>query len=40
MKLDYYDEKISRDELKEIINKKRNKWFILLILWLWNVLRN
>jgi DNA-binding transcriptional MerR regulator len=25
MKLDYYDEKISRDELKEIINKKRNK---------------
>lgn len=29
-KLDYYDEKVSKDELKEILNKKRNKWFIFL----------
>jgi len=26
MKLDYYDEKISKDELKSIIIKKRNNW--------------
>jgi MerR family transcriptional regulator, aldehyde-responsive regulator len=26
MKLDYYDEKISKDELKKIITKKRNKF--------------